>query len=153
MALQPTFAMNGNGRFAVDVGALPGTYYLRNWSLRQTSRRGLPPGETLESANLALVSSNETATPERVNDFLLFLVERDRHYLERILAAVREKAGSLVAGGRDADGLRRAAQPGYATPAWITRTTISTWTTTISPTSPGTGATGASATIPRWAAG
>ena len=88
--------MQADGRFAVDVGAVAGTYYIRNWSFRQTSRRGLAAGESIEAGSVPLVSSNEAGTEARTNDFLLFLAARDRHYLDSIQAAVRERAGPLV---------------------------------------------------------
>ncbi len=96
LSFQPSFGMQAEGRFAVDVGAVAGTYYIRNWSFRQTSRRGLAAGESLEAGSVALVSSNETGTEARTNDFLVFLAARDRHYLDSIKAAVRDRAGPLV---------------------------------------------------------
>jgi hypothetical protein len=44
----------------------------------------------------ALVSARNATTDPRANDYLLFLADRDRYYLQRILAAVRESAGKLV---------------------------------------------------------
>ncbi|MFB3828716.1 MAG: hypothetical protein ACE15B_18250 [Bryobacteraceae bacterium] len=96
IAFQPGFAVEGIGRFALDVGAAPNTYFIRNWSLRQTARRGLGGGETLEAGTVALPGSGEISTEARTNDYLLFLADRDRAYLERMAAAVRETAGADV---------------------------------------------------------
>ncbi len=97
MAVPPTFAMDGIGRFGLSVENLDVPAYIRNWSLRQAGRRGLSQDETLEAANISLVGENEIATPERTNDYLLFLADRDAHYLNKILRAVRKTAGPLVA--------------------------------------------------------
>ncbi len=96
IAFQPGFSMDGIGRFALDVGAAPNTYFIRNWSLRQTSRRGLGTGENLEAGTVTLPGSAEIATEARTNDYLLFLADRDRAYLDRMAAAVRELAGASV---------------------------------------------------------
>jgi hypothetical protein len=96
MAFQPKFDMDGIGRFAVSVENVPGTVLVRNWSLRQAGRRGLAAGESLEKANVSLVGENEIATIERMNDYLLFLADRDRFFLREMLRAIREKVGPLV---------------------------------------------------------
>lgn len=87
----------GTGRFSFNLEGLAGTsVYIRNWSLRQAAQRGLAPGETLEAGNVSLVSEGETATQARMDDYLRFLVDRDRNYLREMLAAVREKVGPLT---------------------------------------------------------
>lgn len=93
----PKFAMNGVGRFAVQLENFVGTnVYVRNWTLRRVARKGLAAGQSLEAANIALLGSAETATAARTDDYGQFLVERDRHYLNQMLGAVREKIPSLV---------------------------------------------------------
>jgi hypothetical protein len=96
MAFQPTFAMDGIGRFAVSLENVPGTAWVRRWSLKQAARRGLGPDESIESSNVSLVSENEVATAQRTNDYLLFLTECDRVFLSEMLGAVREKTGPLT---------------------------------------------------------
>jgi hypothetical protein len=56
----------------------------------------LPEEQSLESGTVALLSRNEKMEEERANDFLLFLADRDAHYLRQMLAAVRETAGPLA---------------------------------------------------------
>jgi hypothetical protein len=86
-----------NGRFSLNLEGLAGTsVYVRNWSVRQGARRGLAPAESLEAANVSLVSEGETATQARTDDYVRFLVDRDRAYLNEMLGAVREKVGPLV---------------------------------------------------------
>jgi hypothetical protein len=80
----------GTGRFSFNLEGLAGTnVYLRNWSLRQAARRGLAADQSLEAGNVALVGSNEVATTARVNDYALFLADRDRAYLRAMLGAIR----------------------------------------------------------------
>jgi hypothetical protein len=96
MAFQPSFAMSSIGRFALSVENVPATVYIRHWSLRQAGRRGLGAGESLEAGTVALVGENEIATLPRMTDYLLFLADRDRAYLDRILAALRGSTDALV---------------------------------------------------------
>jgi hypothetical protein len=97
MGFQPAFAMEGIGRFGLSIEKLAGTtVYVRNARLRATGRRGLAEGESLEDANVALVGQDEYATEERANDWVRFLVERDRVYLAAVLQAVRESTDRLV---------------------------------------------------------
>jgi len=98
MGFQPSFAMEGIGRFGMSIEKLVGaTVYARHASLRATGRRGLAEGEALEGANVALVGENEYATEPRANDYVRFLIERDREYLAAVLRAVRETTDRWVA--------------------------------------------------------
>lgn len=97
MGFQPAFSMEGIGRFGMSIEKLEGTtVYIRNASLHETGRRGLAAGEGLESFNVALVGENERATDERANDYLRFLVGRDRAYLRAMLQAVRDTTDRWV---------------------------------------------------------
>ncbi len=96
MAVRPTFAMNGIGRFALDVQNVDAPLYVRNASLHQAVRRALDAGESIENANIALVGENDLVTDARLNDYLRFLAERDFFYLDSMRQAVREKISPLV---------------------------------------------------------
>ena len=96
MAITPAFAMDGIGRFGLSVENVEFPIYVRNWSLAQAARRGLNGDETIEDATVALVGENEASTVPRVNDYLLFLANRDAHYFRTILRAVRAAAGERV---------------------------------------------------------
>ncbi len=96
MSLQPAFAMDRIGRFGLSVEKVDAPLYVRNWGLRQVARRGLADGESMEAANIALVGEDEIATQRRTDDYLLFLADSDRAYLEQMLPATRESAGVLV---------------------------------------------------------
>lgn len=96
MAVFPTFDMNGTGRFHLGVEGVDATVHFRNWSLKRAGLRGLDATESLEQANVRTVTRADIATTARANDNLLFLADRDRHYLSVMLAAVREGAGPLV---------------------------------------------------------
>ncbi len=94
LAFTAGFAMDGVGRFGLSVENCDQPISFRNWRLHTGGRRGLSDGETLDNA--ALVRADELATEARANDYLLFLADRDRFYLESILGAVRDAAGNLV---------------------------------------------------------
>ncbi|MBM3749392.1 MAG: hypothetical protein FJW34_26830, partial [Acidobacteria bacterium] len=97
MGFQPSFAMEGIGRFGMSIEKLAGTtVYVRNASLRATGRRGLASEESLEAGNVALVGENEYGTVERANDYVRFLIERDRAYLAAMLGAVRDTTDQWV---------------------------------------------------------
>lgn len=96
MAVWPTFAMAGIGRFGLSVENVAGHTYVRNARLREAGLRGLAEMETLETATVSLVGENELATKERADDYLLFLADRDRAYLHEILGAIRQTAGRMV---------------------------------------------------------
>jgi hypothetical protein len=91
-----TFDMQGIGRLGISVENVGATVYVRSARLYAAGRRGLAAGETLEQANVSLVSENELAVEARQKDYLRFLAAADKYYLETILAAVRESAGPLV---------------------------------------------------------
>jgi len=97
MAFTASFGIEAHGRFAVSVERLAGTtVYIRNWNLRQAGRRSLAEGQTLEAGDVALVADNEIAVEPRVNDYLEFLADRDRRYLQAVAEAIRAAAGALV---------------------------------------------------------
>ena len=96
LAVVPTFAMDGVGRFHLGVENAGGAVHIRNWSLHTAGRRGLGAGESFETANIPLVPQNDIATEARANDYLLFLVDRDRSYLSTILGTIRDGVGPLV---------------------------------------------------------
>lgn len=97
VSFTPRAEYNGNGRLSFNLESLAGTnVYLRNWSMRQPARRGLTQGQSLEAGNVTLVGLNETATTPRLNDYALFIVERDRAYLRAVLNAIREKVAPIV---------------------------------------------------------
>ena len=153
LAFQPTFAMDGTGRFAVDVGAAAGTYYVRNWSLKQSGGRGLAEDESLEGGGVALVSSSETShpgTPGRLP--ALPGGARPRvpgpHGRRRARAHRARRAGC-----RHPDGLWRPAEPGNARRAGLPGQPLLRGPLQLPQTWPGTGATGASGTTPRPARG
>jgi len=90
--------MEGIGRFGMSIEKLVGTtVYVRYASLRATGRRGLAEGETLEAANVALVGESEYASEARANDYVRFLIARDREYLAAVLRAVRQTTDRWVA--------------------------------------------------------
>ncbi|MCS7316549.1 MAG: hypothetical protein RMI94_15565, partial [Bryobacterales bacterium] len=97
MAFAASFPMQGNGRFGLSIERLAGSaIYVRNASLRRAARRSLAEGESLEQGNISLVSSEEVAVTARANDYLEFLVECDRRYLNAIRDAVRAATDDLV---------------------------------------------------------
>lgn len=90
VGFEPNLAMDGIGRFALQMNSVTGQVLVRNCSLRQVARRGLAEGESLEQANIALVGEREAASAARTNDYLTFLAEADRRYLLAMRDAVRE---------------------------------------------------------------
>jgi hypothetical protein len=98
MAVSPKVTFpRGQGRFGLSVESVWGVnIYIRNCGLYQAGRRGLSAGESLEAGNISMVTNGEIATDTRINDYLLFLADRDRYYLSQILAAVREKTNDLI---------------------------------------------------------
>jgi hypothetical protein len=97
LAFQAPFAMNAVGRFAVSVENIETRAYLRNWSFRRAGRRGLSDGESLEAGSVSLVLPSDIGTEARTNDFLIFVADRDRAYLDQVAATVRDAAGAPVA--------------------------------------------------------
>jgi hypothetical protein len=120
MAVWPTFAMAGIGRFGLSVENVAGNTYVRNARIRETGLRGLAEMETLETATVSLVGEDELGTKERADDYLLFLADRDRAYLHEILGAIRQTAGRGP-GSRDPDGVRRASQYRFTSRAGLRR--------------------------------
>ncbi len=57
---------------------------------------GLGDGQRLEDGTVELVREQERAAKARTDDFLLFLVDRDRAYLNGMLAVVRAVTGGRV---------------------------------------------------------
>ena len=90
-------AFDGNGRFGLELqdGGAKVTIFVRKASVRIAGRRGLNAAESLESSNIALVG-DDAATPRRLDDYLLFLADCDRTYLNAMQQAVRESAGAKV---------------------------------------------------------
>jgi len=97
MVVRPTFAVNGTGRFMLNVQDFIGVpVYIRNCTLQTTTGAGLAAGESLDAGNISVVPATEFATEARTNDYLDFLVETDRAYLSRMLAAAREATSKNV---------------------------------------------------------
>jgi len=97
LAFTASFSIEGQGRMGLSIERLEGTtLYVRNWSLRRAGRRSLAEGQTLESGDVALVGDNEVSVEPRLNDYLEFLVDRDRHYLRTVLEAVRASTDELT---------------------------------------------------------
>ena len=96
MAVPATFALDGIGRFGLSVENVEVPAYIRSWSFRQAARRGLADGETLEDGSVSLVAENEVSTTARTDDYLLFLTDRDRYYVNKLMCAIRNTAGPLV---------------------------------------------------------
>jgi len=96
MAFVATFAMDGIGRFGLAIEKLDVPLYVRNGSVRQSGRKGLEANESLEDGSVSQVAQDEIAFEERLNDYVLFLEERDRHYLDEMRAAIRESTDELV---------------------------------------------------------
>jgi hypothetical protein len=96
MVVTPTFALTDTGRFAVSIENVGAPVYLRNWRFYQAGRRGLGEGESLEQRNISLISDAELPVAIRLDDYLLFIADQDRAYLNTMLGAVRDVAGQLV---------------------------------------------------------
>ncbi len=56
----------------------------------------IPSGHALETGDIPLVSNKEQRPQKRIDDYLLFLAERDREYLARMRDAVREVTDEWV---------------------------------------------------------
>ena len=57
---------------------------------------GVAPGGSLESGTVPIITVEQKEPVARVNDWLLFLVDRDRFYLKEMLAAIRAGTNALV---------------------------------------------------------
>ncbi|MBN8733024.1 MAG: hypothetical protein J0L64_20985 [Acidobacteria bacterium] len=96
MPFTASFDMSGIGRMGLSVERLTAPIHVRNASLFRIGRRGLADTESLEAANIALVFPGDGVTQARTDDFLAFVIARDRAYHQAMRAAIRESAGSLV---------------------------------------------------------
>ncbi len=96
MPFSASFAMENIGRMGLSVENVNAPVYVRSASLYRVGRRGLAEGESLEEGNIALVFPGGGFTQARFDDFIRFLIDRDRSYHGVLLAAVRESAGDLV---------------------------------------------------------
>jgi hypothetical protein len=90
------FGLESTGRFGISIENVLANVQIRGAVLREAGEFSGSAGETLEAGNIALMKTTERSSTGRSNDFLDFLVETDRAYLNRMLAVIREKAGSLV---------------------------------------------------------
>lgn len=89
------FAMDGIGRFGVQIERTTAPVMIRNARLIRRGRRGLAEGESLESENIAL-PAGESASLARTNDFIAFLAALDKSYLDTMLETVRESTEGRV---------------------------------------------------------
>lgn len=96
MPFSASFAMENIGRMGLSVENVNVPVYVRSASLFRVGRRGLGDGESLEEGNISLVFPGGGFTQARVDDFIRFLIDRDRSYHQTLLAAVRESAGDAV---------------------------------------------------------
>ena len=96
MLVTPQFAMDGIGRFGISIERVGAPVHFRGWRLYGAGRRGLGADESLDAQNIALPLGTDAGTETRTNDYLRFLAEQDRWYLNTMLAVVRETAGPLV---------------------------------------------------------
>lgn len=96
MAFQPSFAMDRIGRVGLSVENVDGLLSIRNCRLYPAGRRGLSASESLDNGTVAPVRAGEFGTIARTNDYLLFLADRDRHYLQSLLGAIRAATDVLV---------------------------------------------------------
>jgi len=90
------FEMDGIGRFGISIENVQANVQIRGALLREAGEFSGSPTETLEASNVALMKTTERSSAGRSNDFLDFLVETDRAYLNRMLAVIREKSGPLT---------------------------------------------------------
>jgi len=96
MPFSGSFAMQNIGRMGLSVERVDVPVYVRGASLYRVGRQGLAEGESLEKANVALVPSAAGFTEARLDDYIRFLIERDRAYHRVMLAAVRESTDEFV---------------------------------------------------------
>ncbi len=97
IAFQPPFEMEKTGRFMLELQQAAGlTVYARGWSLRPAPLGSLAVDEKLEDKNVALPSSGEGATKQRLEDYLLFLADCHKQFLGKLKEAVRKQVGSLT---------------------------------------------------------
>ena len=96
MSFTAAFAMEGIGRLGLSVEAMDAPVHVRNVRFVRAGPRGLAPDESHESGSVSLVRSDEVASQARADDYLRFLVERDRAYLQAMLGTVRESTDRLT---------------------------------------------------------
>ena len=94
LARADSFVPRARLELLTDAGGA--ALFVRGASLRTAGLRGLTTAETLDKRTVEMVGESELSTEQRLNDFLRFLVERDRFYLGVMLKAVRETAGPLA---------------------------------------------------------
>lgn len=92
----PSFAIQDSGRVSLDVEFAPGNVYARNMSLVQAGMRGLAAGESIDTANVSLLGPAEGATPARLGDYVSFLIDTDRAYVNALRDTVHAAADPLV---------------------------------------------------------
>jgi hypothetical protein len=96
LRVQPQFALPGSGRFGLAVDGVQAPVEIRAATLRQAGRRGWEEPEALEAGTVGLVARDELAVERRRDDYVLFLADRDRVYLETLRDAVRAATHPLV---------------------------------------------------------
>ncbi len=96
MVVTPQFSMDRIGRFAVSIERVGAPLYVRGWKLYLGGKRGLDEGESIESRNVALPLGAQVGSTARTSDYLSYMVDRDRFYLNTLLRAVRERTDHLV---------------------------------------------------------
>jgi hypothetical protein len=89
------FAMDGIGRFGVQLTGSTALVQIRNARLVRRGRRGLLDSESLEQANIALPGT-EGSHRARTHDFIEFLAALDKQYLDTLLATIRESTNGKV---------------------------------------------------------
>lgn len=96
LAVQPVFDLDGIGRFGLSVERVDAPLFIRRWSLRELGWRGLDPEESLAGGNVRLPLLSERSTERRRLDYVDFLVETDRAYLNRMRETIHALTGPLT---------------------------------------------------------
>lgn len=89
------FAMDGIGRFGVQLSGSTVPVQIRNARLIRRGRRGLSASESLEERNIALPGT-EGSHQSRTHDYIEFLAALDKQYLDTILTVIRESTNGKV---------------------------------------------------------
>jgi hypothetical protein len=95
-AFDAGFPMEGVGRYGFYLQGVVGKVWVRRWSLRRMGIRGLEAAEDPEGGSVELVKQADASSRVRLDDYLLFLTERDRYAMREFLGVIREKAGQYV---------------------------------------------------------